>query len=71
MIKLEKLTHPKFAGSKREFTQMVLPGCSDVKVGKYFRETISQKFQHYIQHLDTRNHKEVMVILEKKTCTKT
>ena len=79
MVKLQKLTCPKFSGIprdfgqfKRDFNQIVnVPGRPDVEIGMNLREAVPDKYKHYINHLDTSNHTKMMTILENKFGTRT
>ena len=79
MVKLQKLTCPKFSGIprdfgqfKRDFDQIVnVPGRPDVEIGKNLRDAVPEKYKHYINHLDTAKHSEMMTILENKFGTRT
>ena len=74
MVKLQKMSCPKFSGSprdfghfKREFQEMVnVPGRAAVEIGSNLREAVPDNFKHLLSHLETSNHKEMMKILEKK-----
>ena len=74
IVKLQKLTCPKFSGVprdfgqfKRDFDQIVkVEGRADVEIGSNLRDAIPEKHKHLISHLDTSNHIEMMSILEKK-----
>ena len=74
MVKLQKLSCPKFSGFprdfgqfKRDFVEMVrVPGRADVEIGSNLREAVPEKFKHLIGHLDTSNHTGMMQVLEKK-----
>ena len=78
MVKLQKLSCPKFSGIprdfgnfKRDFDQIVnVSGRADVEIGSNLRDAIPEKFKHLVSHLDTSNHVEMMSILEKKFGTK-
>ena len=79
IVKLQKLTCPKFSGIprdfgqfKRDFNQIVnVPGRPDVEIGMNLREAVPDKYKHYINHLDTSNHTKMMSILENKFGTRT
>ena len=74
MVKLQKITCPKFSGNprdfgqfKRDFSHMVsVPGRSDVEIGANLKEAIPEKHKHLIHHLDTTKHKEMMDVLDNK-----
>ena len=74
VVKLQKISCPKFSGIPREFAQfkrdfdkiVAVPGRSDVEIGYNLRDSIPQKHCHLLDHLDTTQHKEMMEILETK-----
>ena len=74
VVKLQKLTCPKFSGIprdfghfKRDFDLIVnVPGRSDVEIGSNLKDAIPEKHKHLVSHLDTSDHVEMMSILEKK-----
>ena len=59
LVKLQKLTCPKFSGSprdyghfRRDFLELVkVPGRSDIEIGTNLKTSIPEKFQHLINHL--------------------
>ena len=71
IVKLEKMSCPKFTGSPRDFAQwkrefealVMVPGRSDIEVGGNLLHAIPQKHQRLINHLQLANHKEMMDIL--------
>ena len=71
IVKLEKMSCPKFSGSprdfaqwKREFNALVnVPGRTDVEIGGNLLHAVPQKHQRLINHLDLANHKEMMDVL--------
>ena len=78
VVKLQKLTCPKFSGTPREFGQfkrdfeqiVSVPGRSDVEIGSNLRDAIPEKHRHLISHLGRSNHAEMMNVLERKFGTK-
>ena len=74
VVKLQKISCPKFSGIPREFAQfkrdfnkiVAVPGRSDVEIGYNLRDSIPQKHCHLLDHLDTTQHKEMMELLEAK-----
>ena len=74
VVKLQKLTCPKFSGIprdfghfKRDFELIVnVPGRADIEIGSNLKDAIPEKYKHLVSHLDTSNHVEMMSILEKK-----
>ena len=74
MVRLQKITCPKFSGNPRDFGQFKLdfsqmvsvPGRSDVEIGANLKEAIPEKHKHLIHHLDTTKHKEMMDVLDNK-----
>ena len=78
VVKLQKISCPKFSGIPRDFAQfkrdfnrlVAVQGRPDVEIGFNLRESIPAKYTHLVQHLDTSQHKEMMSILEDKFGTK-
>ena len=78
VVKLQKITCPKFSGLPRDFTQfkkdfnrlVPVAGRADIEIGINLRDSTPAKHRHLLQHLDTSQHKEMMTILEKKFGTK-
>ena len=71
IVKLEKMSCPKFTGSPRDFAQwkrefealVMVPGRSDIEIGGNLLHAIPQKHQRLINHLQLANHKEMMEVL--------
>ena len=74
VVKLQKISCPKFSGTPREFAKfkrdfdkiVAVPSRPDVEIGYNLRESIPQKYVHLLDHLDTAQHREMMTILETK-----
>ena len=74
VVKLQKISCPKFSGIPRDFAQfkrdfnrlVAVPGRPDVEIGFNLRESIPARHSHLVQHLDTSQHAEMMDILEDK-----
>ena len=71
IVKLEKMSCPKFTGSPRDFAQwkrefealVNVPGRTDVEIGGNLLHAVPQKHQRLINHLDLANHKKMMDVL--------
>ena len=78
VVKLQKISCPKFSGIPRDFAQfkrdfnrlVAVQGRPDVEIGFNLRDSIPPKHAHLVQHLDTSQHEEMMTILEDKFGTK-
>ena len=74
IVKLQKMSCPKFSGYardfshfKRDFNAMVnVVGRSDVEIGSNLLNAVPTKYQHLIDNLDMSNHQEMMKVLTSK-----
>ena len=73
LVKLQKLSCPKFSGSprdfghfKRDFMELVkVPGRADIEIGSNLKNAVPEKYLHLISHLSTSDHEGMMDVLEK------
>ena len=74
LVKLQKLSCPKFSGSprdfghfKRDFLELVkVPGRADIEIGTNLKNAVPEKYLHLISHLSTSDHEGMMDVLEKR-----
>ena len=74
IVKLQKMSCPKFSGYardfshfKRDFNAMVnVVGRSDVEIGSNLLNAVPTNYQHLIDNLDMSNHQEMMKVLTSK-----
>ena len=74
LVKLQKLSCPKFSGSprdfghfKRDFMELVkVSGRADIEIGTNLKNAVPDKYLHLISHLSTSDHEGMMDVLEEK-----
>ena len=74
LVKLQKLSCPKFSGSprdfghfRRDFLELVkVPGRADIEIGTNLKNAVPEKYLHLISHLSMTDHEGMMDVLEER-----